>query len=164
MSKDLIYAESREDPYRILIPPLISDQLNYFKQVSQNDLEAGGLLLGFRRGPHIEVISITTPFPKDIRTRTSFHRRDFGHFMFADQLWIESQHTIGYVGEWHTHPESTPTPSGVDAIEWRRVMRAEKQTTAFIIVGTLDWYVGRGPVGCRPGLFSQDWESLVSIL
>jgi len=164
MSQDLIYAQSSDAPSRVLIPSTIVDQLNQFQQTGLQDLEAGGLLLGLRRGPHIEIVRITTPLRDDIRTRTSFHRRDLGHFQLADRLWMDSQHTIGYVGEWHTHPEPLPRPSFVDTSEWRRVMRKEKRPTIFLIIGTSDWLVGRGPVGNLPWPLPQKWEPLTNAL
>lgn len=160
MSQDLIYAQSGNDPSRVLIPSTIADQLNQFQQTRLQDLEAGGLLLGLRRGPHIEIIRITTPLQNDIRTRRSFHRRDLGHFQLADQLWMESQHTIGYVGEWHTHPEPHPTPSFIDTSEWQRVMRTEKRSTIFLIVGISYWFVGRGPTWNWPWPLPQKLEPL----
>lgn len=162
MSQDLIYAQSEDDPSRVLIPSAIVDQLNQFQQTELQNLEAGGLLLGLRRGPHIEVVRITSPLPEDIRTRTSFHRRDRGHFELADRVWMDSQYTVGYVGEWHTHPEPLPIPSAIDKAEWRRVMRIEKRSTIFLVVGTRNWFVGRGPVGDTPRSFSQKWESLTN--
>ncbi|MDT3736774.1 MAG: Mov34/MPN/PAD-1 family protein [Denitratisoma sp.] len=160
MSQDIIYSHSEDDPSRVLIPSVIVDQLNQFQQTGLQDLEAGGLLLGLRRGPHIEIVRITSPLQSDIRTRTSFHRRDLGHFELADQHWMDSQHTVGYVGEWHTHPEPLPTPSLIDATEWRRVMRTEKRATIFLIVGTCNWFVGRGPVRTMLWPLPQKWERL----
>lgn len=162
MLQDLIYAQSGDDPSRVLIPSNIADQLNDFKQCDLGDLEAGGLLLGLRRGPHIEIINITTPLQSDIRTRTSFYRSDLGHFMQADRLWMESQQTIGYVGEWHTHPESQPSPSSIDTSEWRRVIRTDKRSTVFLIVGTKSWFVGRGTVSRKSSGFAEVLEPLRS--
>lgn len=162
MSQDLIYAQSDDDPSRVLIPSAIVDQLNQFEQTGQQDLEAGGLLLGLRRGPHIEIVRITTPLQEDIRTRTSFRRRDLGHFELADLLWMDSQRTVGYVGEWHTHPEPLPIPSSIDSAEWRRVMRIEKRTTIFLIVGTRNWFVARGPIRYMLWPLPQEWESLTN--
>ena len=164
MSQDLIYAQSGDDPSRVLIPSAIVDQLNQFQQTGLQNLEAGGLLLGLRRGPHIEIARITTPLKNDIRTRASFHRRDLGHFQIADQVWMDCLHTVGYVGEWHTHPEPLPIPSSIDIAEWRRVMRIEKRSTIFLIVGTRNWFVGRGPVRDTPWALPQKWEPLTNAL
>lgn len=162
MSQELIYAQSGDDPSRVLIPSVIVDQLNDFKQTRLGDLEAGGLLLGLRRGPHIEIVRITTPFQGDIRTRTSFHRRDLGHFKLADRLWKDSQQTVGYVGEWHTHPEPLPSPSSIDTSEWRRVIRTDNRSTIFLIVGTRSWFVGRGTVNSQSSSLAQVLELLTN--
>ena len=44
--------------------------------------------------------------------------------------------TIGYVGEWHTHPEPVPSPSGQDCANWRNLVRQTKHPLAFVILGT----------------------------
>lgn len=144
MWQDMIFSPSADDPCRILIPATIAEELDQFRQVKTLQPESGGLILGLRRGPHIEVLKITTPLVGDFRSRTSFLRRDPGHFELAQHLWRESKGTVGYVGEWHTHPEAQPKPSGVDTNQWRKVLKLERQFAIFIIVGTDNWFVARG--------------------
>lgn len=108
--------------------------------------EAGGILLGHRRGPHLEVIEATAPMTGDIRRRHSFERLDPGHQVRASTRWRVSDSTILYLGEWHTHPCSKPSPSGVDNREWGKLVRTNEGPLIFIIVGTEFWYVEFGKV------------------
>lgn len=163
MWQDMIFSQSAEDPCRVLIPATIAKEIDQFRQEGPHQHEAGGVLLGLRRGPHIEVIKVTIPMAGDIRTRTSFLRRDPGHFEIAQRLWRESNGMIGFVGEWHTHPEQYPVPSNIDTAEWRKVLRLEKRATIFIIVGTIEWLVARGPIESSLRFWGQKWERLMVI-
>lgn len=161
MQRDLIYAQSGNDPSRVLVPKLVIEIFDRFRQTNIEHLEAGGLLLGLRRGPHIEILTCTSPMPKDKRTRSSFLRRDPGHFQIAQRDWRKSGGEIGYVGEWHTHPEAQPSPSTIDTREWASILKLEQRQTVFVIVGTAHRLVARGALSevCK---FSSNvnWEPL----
>lgn len=159
---DMIFSQSPDDPCRVLFPAAIAEEIDQFRQDGQYQCEAGGVLLGLRRGPHIEVVKVTTPMAGDTRTRTSFLRRDPGHFEVAQRLWRESNGTIGYVGEWHTHPEPFPLPSRVDTAEWRKVLQLEQRLTVFVIVGTSNWFVARGPIKSGLRYFCPKWERVTT--
>nr|WP_208452026.1 Mov34/MPN/PAD-1 family protein [Burkholderia gladioli] len=113
------------------------------RQVSAALPEAGGVLLGRRRGRHFEVVHATQPFPTDKRTRISFIRESAGHQEQAVEWWKTSHREIGYLGEWHTHPESFPSPSGVDVKQWQQhSQRISKGSPLLaVIIGTEQSYV-----------------------
>jgi len=92
-----------------------------------NKLEAGGVLLGrFIAGTSDLVIDeVTTPMRWDKRERHSFHRSQRGHQAYIEEAWEKSDGTCTYLGEWHTHPEPAPTPSGKDLADWRRKLRED---------------------------------------
>lgn len=92
----------------------VTRQIQRFTEPPESNLEAGGILLGSYRGPHIEIVQCTTPMRRDARTRFGFVRRDPGHQRAADSAWRASGRTINFVGEWHSHPEDHPRPSNVD--------------------------------------------------
>ncbi|WP_413185820.1 Mov34/MPN/PAD-1 family protein [Paraburkholderia sacchari] len=100
--------------------------------------EAGGILLGRRRGNHFEVVLATEPAATDRRSRLSFVRESHGHQEQAVELWERSLGKIGYVGEWHTHPEVTPVPSPVDIDQWSQLptRNANGSPVLGVIVGT----------------------------
>jgi len=63
--------------------------------------------------------------------------------MLALDRWRATRGTVRYLGEWHTHPEDHPTPSGLDRSEWRRLAtgRRDKRPQLSIIVGRKSLYV-----------------------
>jgi integrative and conjugative element protein (TIGR02256 family) len=106
-------------------------------ELPEADREAGGVLLGRYRGPHIEIMSCTTPLPEDLRTRFGFVRQDKGHQKAAIKEWLESGGSINFVREWHTHLERFPTPSWVDRRSWRKQMRKHNpDPMVFVIAGS----------------------------
>lgn len=112
-------------------------------QADSSDCEAGGLLLGSVRGSNILIEEATTPTAWDKRFRYFFERMPFGHEEIALARWTSSQGTIRYLGEWHTHPEDHPSPSGLDREEWSSLSsrRRDKRPMLAVIVGCLGLHV-----------------------
>lgn len=73
--------------------------------------EAGGQLFARFSDTVVVVGASTGPRPTDFRTPISY-RPD----RKAEQAEIELMHADQwhYVGDWHTHPQSVPSPSGTD--------------------------------------------------
>lgn len=105
--------------------------------------ESGGVLLGRRRGKHFEVVHATKPFQSDKQSPTSFVREPDGHQLIATSVWTASSGEVGYVGEWHTHPETKPTPSSTDHREWRLLALRQPRLSPIVttIVGTTTLFV-----------------------
>lgn len=99
--------------------------------------EAGGLLLGTVHGQSMLISEATTPTRLDRQWRTLFERMPFGHRAIAKLRWRASNGTVRYLGEWHTHPEDYPNPSGTDVMEWRAlaVKRTDGRPVLAVIVG-----------------------------
>jgi integrative and conjugative element protein (TIGR02256 family) len=120
-------------------------------QQGHADNEAGGLLLGEVRGEHLNILEATIPTAHDKRMRYFFERLPLGHASVAQQLWTKSRGTVRYLGEWHTHPQDVPIPSGTDRSEWTRMASERKDKRPFlaVIVGRTDLHVElvrtRGP-------------------
>lgn len=122
-------------------------------QIKNSDGEAGGLLLGTVHGSNMLITEATVPTAWDKRFRFFFERFPFGHDAIALARWTASQRTVRYLGEWHTHPEDHPHPSGLDRSEWNRTSskRQDKRPMLAVIVGRKNLYVelvpgsGRGP-------------------
>lgn len=114
-----------------------------YRQSYNHQPEAGGILLGRRRGRHFEIVHATSPFPCDKQWRTGFVRERNGHQAKATQLWIDNNGKVGYVGEWHTHPQYAPTPSAIDYQEWRQLISGRRQSEPLVvtIVGIASLYV-----------------------
>lgn len=122
-------------------------------QFGRSDREACGVLLGryLVEGGHVVIDEVTEPQPSDRRRRTSFVR-SVAHQPLVEAAFWESGGTRVYAGEWHTHPEALPSPSGRDLSAWRKKLLDERvivDTLFFIIVGTQDVTAWEGD--CRTG-------------
>jgi integrative and conjugative element protein (TIGR02256 family) len=102
--------------------------------------EAGGVLLGrhIYGSADIVVDGITTPMEGDRRSRRRFRRAKRRHQVAIDEAWRESNGTCTYLGEWHSHPEPSPTPSLLDRLDWGRKLLVDRYADPifFVIVGT----------------------------
>jgi len=112
-------------------------------QAGKSDFEAGGLLLGSVHGAHMLIEQATVPTAWDKRFRLMFERMPFGHAAIALARWTGSRGTVRYLGEWHTHPEDHPQPSGLDRSGWIRLSarRLDKRPMLAVIVGRKSLYV-----------------------
>lgn len=78
--------------------------------------ESGGILLGSKdvSDKRYVVKDFTYPKPEDERSRWFFIRKKDPSNEAIREVWEESDGTINYLGEWHTHDEDMPTPSSTD--------------------------------------------------
>lgn len=124
-----------------------------FWQDERSKPESGGILLGYRRGGHLHVTMASTPQPEDGRWRYFFRRSRRAHQEIAIHHWRASGETVDYLGEWHTHPEPNPTPSGEDYAEWAKICARTPKSMLFLIVGWsgqlwLGWSSGQRVLRC----------------
>lgn len=104
--------------------------------------EAGGLLFARIEGKLIRIVQATGPRPTDLRTPISYRadrkaeQREIDA-MFANHLY--------YVGDWHTHPQQRPSPSGRDLKTFAsRVLQSTHRMNGFLfgIVGRAELPAG----------------------
>lgn len=126
-------------------------------QASEADREAGGILLGSVHGAHLFIEQATVPTARDKRFRCLFERMSYGHKAIALSRWTASQGMVRYLGEWHTHPQDNPHPSGLDRSEWNRLsaMRRDKRPMLAVIVGRRSLYVELVPNVGRGSAFTS---------
>lgn len=129
---------------RVLIEPNVLEDLNSFRQLSTESAEAGGILMGYRRGMHLHVTEFSRPTSQDIQTRFSFKRHALQHQKLVIKRWEETGETMDYIGEWHTHPEDCPTPSSIDKTHWLKITKARMEPMIFLIIGRKDQWIGVG--------------------
>lgn len=129
----------------VILAEQVVAEIKRFTGPDETNLEAGGILLGCYRGPHVEILECTTPMPLDKRTRYGFVRSDPGHQRRALAAWNASNRTVNFVGEWHTHPEERPSPSRVDRDTWADQMNQRiNDPLIFIIAGRAAVYCSLG--------------------
>lgn len=127
----------------IAVDRVVTERIDRYSRVPENTTEAGGILIGSYRGLHIEITECSEPLRRDRRARLRFDRDDPGHQNLAKKRWRESGRILTFVGEWHTHPESFPTPSSIDLDTWRAVTRKNATgSTVFLIRGYDGWWAG----------------------
>lgn len=121
-----------------------------YRQFEAKSPEAGGVLVGrlIMGSQDLVVDSVTTPQPKDRRSRFRIDRLDPEHQRLVDEAFARTGGT--YLGEWHTHPEAHPTPSLIDLKNWRHKVKVDTYYGAgllFLILGIRSigaWYAKRG--------------------
>lgn len=121
----------------VIIAPEVLELIHHYRQVSTDDCESGGILIGIARGIHLEVTAATPPQISDQRSRMRFRRFEAGHKEILLKRWRASEGMENYVGEWHTHPEQDANPSPLDLREWSRASKRLKEPLLVIIGGTV---------------------------
>jgi len=119
----------------IIIPSKVINDIKNYKQTKTFQKENGGIFLGQQRGNNIEIIEATPPQKGDQNGRFFFHRASLIHQNIATNRWKNSNFTITYCGEWHTHPEKIPKPSIQDLTEWRKKLNHYKIPLLLVIIG-----------------------------
>jgi integrative and conjugative element protein (TIGR02256 family) len=137
----IVYPVGRSSQCLILETPVL-EHFRVYQQRRWYQKESGGQLFARIAGDAIRVAEATGPRKTDKRSRFSFvaDRR-------AEQREIRGRYADGlhYVGDWHTHPERIPTPSGLDLESIREcVRRSTHRLNAFVlvVVGNADFPEG----------------------
>lgn len=102
------------------------------RQVKRGAREAGGQLFGTVTPDTVRVLSATGPYHGDERSRYRYRSAPK-----AAQLAIRKEARLGrvYLGEWHTHAEAEPRPSGFDVDVMDTILRRSKlNTTSLLLV------------------------------
>lgn len=85
-----------------------------YKQYRDMQHESGGILLGKVYDDLVIIDRISEPSAEDESGRFYFIRNVKKAQKIIEVSWKESKGERIYLGEWHTHPEDTPTPSRDD--------------------------------------------------
>lgn len=116
----------------LVLPEKVVQKFRRYRQMRWRQREAGGQLFARLSLSHIIIEEATGPRRTDRRTRTSYVPD-----RAAEQLEIDSRHGEGlhYVGDWHTHPEALPGPSGLDIASISdSVCRSKHALSGFLLV------------------------------
>jgi integrative and conjugative element protein (TIGR02256 family) len=76
--------------------------------------ETGGALLGWSEGEEYVVDQILGPGPNAIHRWSSFEPDAEWQSRQGAAIYTASNRTVAYLGDWHTHPRASPTPSSQD--------------------------------------------------
>jgi integrative and conjugative element protein (TIGR02256 family) len=125
-----------ESAQRLVIRSAVLRHFRNHQQKRTGLLEAGGQLFARLSLDEVVVERATGPRRTDFRTRTQYVPD-----RSAEQPEIDHWHRRGlhYVGDWHTHPETIPHPSGSDSASIRESFLKSKHSLLgflLMIVGT----------------------------
>ncbi len=126
---------------RIVIDVAALETLLAHRQTGKALVEACGVLLGRQWDDLWQVTLATPPQKSDVRRRTGYARMTEGHLALAKTEWKNSKGLIGYLGEWHSHPEDHAHPSSHDLRSSREIAKRNQSSVLGIIVGVLSSYV-----------------------
>lgn len=113
--------------YFIRISATVLSTIERYRQLNKRSPEAGGLLIGEVYGEYgIWVKALTVPAYSDKASRISFIRRDPSHNQLLKYWHEQSGGKMQYLGEWHTHPQAVPSPSGIDLHSWSNLLSIMK--------------------------------------
>ncbi len=98
--------------------------------------EAGGILLGkhILEEQYYLITDITVPSKYDSAGPVSFLRNYRNAQIIIDKQWEESQGTVNYLGEWHTHPWENPTPSSTDKMLLANLITEKSNVWDYLIM------------------------------
>lgn len=130
----------------VIMPAPLKSMLAY-RQLGSFSTEAAGVLIGERRGPHLVVHQISEPGPGDIRRRCFVDRRGAHHQIAVDEAFISSSGMLQYLGEWHTHPEDSPSPSPTDVGTWQRCLISDDEQMVLLIIGRKEIWAAKKNTG-----------------
>jgi integrative and conjugative element protein (TIGR02256 family) len=137
--KDVLRVGRLKDSRYVLVHYKVVQMIISAVHTCQNQPESGGILLGSLRGPHLEITDFTRPAGGDWRSMTSFVRQDPSHQRAASAAWGQSGRTVGFLGEWHTHPSGPPIPSSVDRASWADMTRKSQYPMFFLLASPGGW-------------------------
>lgn len=137
--------EIKRDKYTIKISENVLSILEKYNQKNGKN-ESGGILLGSIEEDGIIYISkLSLPNPFDKSSRYSFDRDKKIAQILVEFEFHNSDGTCIYLGEWHTHPEKTPSPSHIDIKMITQQYTENKINVTFLIMiikGTESLYIG----------------------
>ncbi len=143
----MIVTTSNKGLFKISDEPF--ERMNLYKQDDRKKLEAGGVLLGrlITNSKNIIVDRVTVPMIGDKRGKYEFIRGEKMHQQVITNAWEKSNGRCNYLGEWHTHPESYPSPSRKDYENWLNILENRVYDSFFlyfVIVGTRETRIWEG--------------------
>lgn len=120
--------------YQIYLSNSVLEIFDKYTQTNKDSHEAGGILLGQTSGKSIYILKATIPTKFDKSTRYSFIRSKEIAQIIVDYEFINSNRKTIYLGEWHTHPEKIPSPSGQDIKMIKEQRKLSKLNEDFILL------------------------------
>lgn len=93
--------------------------------------ESGGYIVGYQNNisGNITLEDASHPYDFDVKCRTKFVIKDPRHRVFLFKSKLKKSY---YMGVWHTHPESIPTPSTTDWQDWFETVNLDRTGCGYV--------------------------------
>lgn len=131
----------RGETFKVVFSNWMMTRITRIQQSVLTDYESGGMLFGVIRPGELTISFATPAYPDDKRSKMEFIRRDKRHLKVLDSVLRRFEGTIGYLGEWHSHPECVPHPSNVDKKGWNAAENKSGKPILFLIIGSEQVYL-----------------------
>jgi integrative and conjugative element protein (TIGR02256 family) len=129
----------------IKISKEVFEKMKSFIQDENNKPEAGGILIGhYLEDNNYSITDVSSPSELDKSNRFNFTRSKENAQKIINKIFKDSKGKKIYLGEWHTHPEDYPTPSGQDKksiLEQIRGNILNSETIFMLIIGRKGIYI-----------------------
>ncbi len=102
-------------------------------------IETGGVLLGYIKNGIIFIEKASTPGKNAVHEEFYFKADSAYVDMIIDMEYANSNGKITYLGEWHTHPQLSPTPSDLDLISLSEITASKGDFCVMVILGSLNF-------------------------
>jgi integrative and conjugative element protein (TIGR02256 family) len=126
--------EIKIDNYTLTLSAEALKILDSYIQRKLNDPESGGIILGKITAEDIQVQRLSVPTEIDKCSRAHFERHRLSAQIVINYEHANSYGQVTYLGEWHTHPEDHPTPSGTDMKMIKQQFAQNKIHTEFLLL------------------------------
>jgi integrative and conjugative element protein (TIGR02256 family) len=134
---------------RIDVPSSTLSILSNHAQLPHQN-ETGGVLAGYRNTCSWVISHPMAPSPQNRSGHRWLKRHRIDAQRFIDTVFDESNGTVNYLGEWHTHPVSCPSTSPEDRQMLRDLLRTSVLEIPFLI-GIIVGNTGRIIIWCQSG-------------
>jgi integrative and conjugative element protein (TIGR02256 family) len=123
-----------KDDIKVYISSSILKIFERHRQHDRKDNESGGILLGQVKCNNVYILKAATPNKFDKSSRYTFECNKDAAQILIDFEFVNSEHKTIYLGEWHTHPEDFPNPSGIDKGMIKNQYFKNKLNESFLIL------------------------------
>jgi integrative and conjugative element protein (TIGR02256 family) len=121
--------------------------------------ETGGALLGWRDAEQTVVMRVLGPGPAARHGRSSFEPDTEWQLEQGRRIYAESERTIAFLGDWHTHPFGAPKPSSQDKLTARLMAEDPAFRTPVPLYAIAGRTTGRTVLGRLWRLVIYEWHA-----
>jgi integrative and conjugative element protein (TIGR02256 family) len=129
----------------IVVGPAALQALRGYRQ-RPRAAERGGVLAGYHSDRHWVITHVSPPSARSLGGLFWLRRDRRDAQRFINRVFAETNGAVNYLGEWHTHPETKPTPSACDRRMLSDLLASSRLEIDFLLgaivgeTGRLQWW------------------------